>query len=817
MLLKKVSYLQTLFALLLSFCYANTSAQYIIRIDDHWQFLKQDIGGIWEAVRPIKKDNPESYPVWQSVQLPHCVNATDAVDSDTHYYQGPAWYRTQLSINNPYNNGRTILHFEGAGQKTEVYVYTTKVGSHIGGYDEWSVDITDAVEAFKKDTLYQKQFKGKIPISVRTDNSRDLEMIPSSLSDFTIYGGIYRHLNLVYEPLFSIDKLFISSSVDAKGKEGKICVQLRLYNPSNVASAIISVKLIDNSGKVIQHSKNIITDLKGDIFIDEFSVKSPQLWSPDDPGLYGIEVTIKDGENVCTKKEQFGFRHASFVKKGPFLLNGKRLLLKGTHRHEDHAGVGAAMTDEMQRKEMLLIKEMGVNFIRLGHYQQSKYILDLCDSLGILVWEEIPWCRGGLGGDQYKAQAKRMLTNMIEQHYDHPSVIIWGLGNENDWAGDFSFFDTFQIRVFMSELNVLAHSLDPSRSTAIRRCDFCNDIPDIYSPSIWAGWYKGNYTDYKNFTQKEFNKVDRFLHVEWGGDSHAGRYSEKAASAVQQFVQTSDTAAFIASLKNAKDGDWNENYIAYLIDWHLREQENMPWLSGTAAWTFKDFATPIRPENPVPYVNQKGVVERDGTPKELYYVFQSHWATKPMAHIFGQNMPVRWGNIGEAKMINVYSNCDKAELFLNGKSLGVKLRNSQAFPAAGLSWNTALQAGINNVIVVATKGKITVRDSLQFRYQTEKWNKPALAIISKIKEADGVAKIQIKLVDENGVQCMDAVNWVRFGLTGDGKLLDDLGTSTGSRYVQARNGMAAISIKTNAGKNVVSAKVDGLQTVFIEL
>src|SRR5690606_7257035 len=121
-----------------------------------------------------------------SVTLPHCFNAWDAVTPDVNYYEGPGWYRTSLTIDNPYVNGRTLLHFEGAGQKTEVYVYTEKVAEHVGGYDEWTVDITEAVKAFQATDVYQKQFKGAIPISIRCDNSRDLEMIPSDMSDFNV-------------------------------------------------------------------------------------------------------------------------------------------------------------------------------------------------------------------------------------------------------------------------------------------------------------------------------------------------------------------------------------------------------------------------------------------------------------------------------------------------------------------------------------------------------------------------------------------------------------------------------------------------------
>ena len=205
--------------------YSSTlCAQQKIRLNDHWEFLRQDLGGIWEAVRPVKPGNPEAVPVWDSVSLPHCVNAKDAVDPDVHYYQGPAWYRTRLSINNPYASGRTILHFEGAGQKTEVYVYTTKVGSHIGGYDEWSVDITDAVEKFRKTDSLVKEFGGQIPVSIRTDNSRDLEMIPSNLSDFNLYGGIYRYLNLCYLPSVSMERVLLTPILNKYRSIGKLSV-----------------------------------------------------------------------------------------------------------------------------------------------------------------------------------------------------------------------------------------------------------------------------------------------------------------------------------------------------------------------------------------------------------------------------------------------------------------------------------------------------------------------------------------------------------------------------------------------------------------
>jgi beta-galactosidase len=795
----------------------SAGAQQTIPLNEHWQFIKQDLGGVWEAVRPVIKNNPEAYPLWTDVSLPHCVNAEDAVDPDVNYYQGPAWYRTMLQVNNPYKNGRTFLHFEGAGQKTDVYLYTKLLGSHTGGYDEWSIDITDAVSEFKKTTVFLQQFHGNIPISVRADNSRDQQMIPSSLSDFNIYGGLYRPVELVYEPQLSIEKIFLASNFDKVGKMGKVSMRLKLYNPSSIPSATFRINIFDPQGRPISKWFQTMQIHDADLSLPAINIKTPQSWSPSAPSLYSLEITLVVANDSCKKFEKFGFRNFEFTTKGPFFLNGQRLLLRGTHRHEDHAGVGAAMTREMQRDEMIMIKEMGVNFIRLGHYQQSKYILDLCDSLGILAWEEIPWCRGGVGNEIYQSQAKRMLTNMIEQHFNHPSIIIWGLGNENDWPGDFPIYDSTGVRALMNTLDQLAHALDPTRVTAIRRCDFCRDIVDVYSPSIWAGWYRGVYTDYKNFTQKEFDKVDHFLHVEWGGDSYAGRHAEKPDSFLLQFLKTKDSAAFVNSLKGAKDGDYNEEFTCNLMDWHLKEQETMPWLTGTAQWAFKDFSTPIRPDNPIPYMNQKGVVERDLTKKEAYYVFQSYWANKPMVHIAGHHAPVRWGRADEEKLVKVYSNGSDAELFLDGKSLGLKKRNSQDFPAAGLHWITSFHPGKNTLWVIAHKESITMRDTISFFYQDKKWGKPQKALVENESEKNDIVTMHVKLVDKENQQCLDATNWVRFSLAGDGRLIDNQGTARASRYIQLSNGTATISVKTHGGKSVVCAKVDGVPAVFINL
>lgn len=779
------NYLRMAYAMVcFSVCINSVGQPKQIELSTGWELYRNDMGHVWEVVRPVPAPGkPEEVPLWTPVELPHCYNATDAVNPDIPYYEGVCWYRTQLDIANPFSEGHTILEFEGSGQKTEVYVYTQLVATHVGGYDRWNVDITEAVEKFRTLPVCQSQFQGRIPLSVRCDNTRDREMIPSDMSDFNLYGGIYRPLYLVYQPKTYVPDL----QVDAQS-DGSVDINFKTIGNADQQW----VEVFDPQGKLIA---------KNNMPVEHLSVKKPLLWDVDAPNLYSCRVSTVAGGDTAVISRTFGFRSFEFVEKGPFRLNGRRLLLKGTHRHEDHAGVAAAMSYQDIRREMIQIKNMGANFIRLGHYQQDERTLALCDSLGILVWEEIPWCRGGLGGERYRAQAKRMLTNMIDQHRHHPSIILWGMGNENDWPGDFDYFEKDSIRAFMRELHNLSHQLDPSRLTTIRRCDFCNDIVDVYSPSIWAGWYSRKFTDYAEMERKGFESVPRFFHAEWGGDSHYGRHAEDRFDIAQA----------------DKNGDWSESYIVRLFDWHLKEQAKMPWLTGTAFWTFKDFSTPLRPRNPIPYVNQKGVVCRDGSPKESYYVFQSYWATEPMVHIYGHNWPVRWGDEGQTRQVFVYSNCDEVELVVNGVSLGTKQRNIDDYPAQGFHWDVAYKAGDNEIVAIAktkkknAKGKtekVVLEDTIVQKYETRKWGTPAgFEYVWKDIDSD-LQQLDVTLVDKNGVPCLDASCFVRFESTDAKSMIVDQGTPTGSSFIQLANGHASIRFRRNSKPLAVSVTAE---------
>ena len=807
-------------------------AEHSRRLADGWEYLESPMGGPWQVW------HSQEVAVWGQVTMPHCFNSYDGCDPDVPYYRGNGWYRTHVPIANPFKDGRTLLHFEGAGQTVAVYVGEKLAGKHTGGYDEFVFDITDhlpqsspgatpATETAPATAAKNKKKQDGVPIAVLCDNSRDLDRMPSDLSDFSLYGGMYRHVNLVYVPAVSLESLHVRTEMQSPKSSAKVSIVGTLYNPAIATESItISLEIVDAKGVSLHHTTRELKPWQGATEITSFTIASPKLWSPADPHLYHCRVTLHSGtDSEYLAHENFGIRHAEFVDHGPFKLNGERLLLRGTSRHEDHAGYAAAMPDELVDREMQLIKDMGVNFIRLAHYQQSRRVLEHCDRLGILVWEEIPWCRGGIGNETFKEMGRRTLVNMIAQHYNHPSILLWGLGNEDDWPTEYPEINQKDIRDYLSELNVLSHQLDPSRLTTIRRCDFARDIPDVYSPSIWAGWYSGTYPEYQKSLETQRERVNHLFHAEWGADSHAGRHSENPDKILSQIATGHGTdergLAYLNTggpARVSKDGDWSETYACNLFDWHLKTQEALPWFTGSAQWIFKDFTTPLRVENPVPRINQKGLLERDMTKKEGYFVFQSYWAEAPMAHIYGHSWPIRWGAEREEKMVKVYSNCETAELFLNDKSLGAKRRNSPDFPAAGLRWMTPFASGQNMLRVVATKDGKTVTDEISFIYQTETWGVPAeIRLVEKPRNTTagkGTVTVEAKLYDAKGVLCLDARSRVRFSIAGAGTLVDNRGTTKASRVVELSNGCAEITLLRNDGGSVIGVDTPGIKTAF---
>ncbi|MCB9266192.1 MAG: glycoside hydrolase family 2 protein [Lewinellaceae bacterium] len=770
----------------------------LLNLDEGWQYFENNTPSV---VRYSENTTPEK------IDLPHTWNQWDAVDPNPGYRRDASWYVKKLDLNiDPAK--RYVLHFEGANITAEVYLNRQLAGRHVGGYVGFEIELTD----FLKTT-------GENEIAVRVDNGYNPDVIPSQKADFFIYGGITRDVWLKILPKEFIQNVYVKTkNISRQQAETELGVKL---NNITFNGLELEVRLFSPAGEQVLESKPANCNSEN-MVVRLPTLANPMLWSTHSPHLYEVKVFLKkNGKTVDVLSEKFGYRWFDFEPHGAFFLNGEKLKLRGTHRHEEHAGYGAAMPNELHRRDLEMIKEMGANFVRLAHYPQDPEVYRACNELGLIVWDELPWCRGGIGGATWQANTERLLEEQIRQNFNHPSICFWSLGNEVSWLPDFPDGDgREQINTFLRQLNQKAHELDPGRFTAIRKYYDGADLVDVFSPSIWSGWYAGVYKNYGPTLEENRKKYPRFLHMEYGGSSHAGRHTEQPIDDLSGLDDSNwaevANQSQIESIANS--GDWSENYVVDLFDWYLHISETTDWFAGNAQWAFKDFGTPLRPENAIPYLNQKGLADRNGKPKDAYYVFKSYWSEEPMVYIESHSWTERSGAPGEVKTVDVYSNCETVELFHNGRPLGEKKRNPQEFPACGLRWQVLFAEGENQLRAVGktAAGKV-VSDSLAITWHTEPFGKPNEITLHTEPLPNGNLLVVATMRDDRGRRVLDYEKRVYFSHDGAGKLMENYGTPNGSSIIEFANGRAAIEFVPGEGRAVIEARNQDFKGTYLQI
>ncbi|WP_043319622.1 glycoside hydrolase family 2 TIM barrel-domain containing protein [Microbulbifer sp. HZ11] len=750
------------------------------------------------------------------VTLPHTWNATDTVDAQPGYRRGAGWYSKRFRIADNLPNGtRHKLYFEGANQKARVYLNGRMIGEHIGGYLGFTVELTEHLQP-DADNLVQ----------VRVSNEYDRNLIPSQKADFFIHGGLTRDVWLQQLPAEHIQSVAITTpNVSHESAQTKVRITLEKSSAAstNDKAARLQLTLLDPAGKPVSSSE---TEIDGEQAEAELPLlQRPQLWSSGSPALYTLvtELQNANGKTLHQHRERFGYRWFEMRPNQGFFVNGERVLIRGTHRHEEHAGIGAAMSNDQHRADMQQIKQMGANFVRLAHYPQDPEIYRAADELGLILWDELPWCRGGMGGEMWKENTERLLRQQIEQNFNHPSIAFWSLGNEIYWEEDFpGGGDDAVVLPYLKHLNKVAKELDPQRMTTIRKYYPGAEVVDAFSPSIWAGWYGGAYGQYGAALEDAMGKYPAFLHMEYGGSSHRGRHTETPIDKngipdAQVSVTEAMNQAVVKSV--AKDSDWNENYMVDLFDWHLSVSEGTENFAGNAQWAFKDFGTPLRPENPVPYINQKGLVDRAGNPKDAYYVFASYWADTPFCWIESHTWTVRFGP-ESGRPVKVYCNTDSAELFLNGKSLGRKKRKPGQFPAHGLVWQVPFMEGENTLRAVGTNttGNKVAEDEYGLTYHIGEPGKTEKVVLSATRDASGDYLVTAEAQDKQGRRAIDFSERAYFSvLNGGGELVENQGTYVGSSIIEMANGLATIRFKPGNRPAIVEFRTQNTKGAYVEL
>ena len=765
------------------------------KISKGWQYLENPVMDVAAA---------NAMEEWDAVDLPHTWNADDTTDVITGYRRDGSWYRKQLDLT-PEEGKRYFLHFEAAQMKASIYVNGKIAGEHVGGYTAFDIEITDQVIAGDNDVL------------VRVDNGVDFNLVPSQKADFFQYGGLTRDVFIETRPVNFIEQIRVNTDVNAERAIVTFNGFLDFLEPSGVKNSYELRTIVKGpDGEVVSDT----TDT-------EITIGNPQLWSPDTPNIYSFitEMRDPDGNVLDAYEDTFGLRWFEFKANGPFFLNGERLLLRGTHLHEGHAGMGSAMTDEQRIADLTAIKELGANFVRLGHYSHDPVIYDTADKLGIILYDEVPWNRGGIGGAEWRKNTQEMTRSMIAQNYNRASVFLWSLGNEMYWLPDQEGGgDKARVAEELQLLHNIAKEMDPGRLTTIRKFPEGADIIDVYSPSIWAGWYGGGYVQYHDAIKAARAEHPYLLHMEYGGSSHVGRFLEEpfgpyGTADPETLGSVEEAVNQTGVISVAKSKVWDMSYMIDLFDWYLRISETDPDFAGSAQWAFKDFGTPIRPENPLPFVNMKGLVQRDGVKKDVYHVFASYWKKDPVCWIESPSWNYREGKKGETKTISVFCNTDSAELSLNGKPLGKKTRDITKYPASGLTWDVAFEEGENTLSVDGfdVDGKAVAEHTYDLRYVTEKYGRMKDIILTANKNDDGTYTIFAEAQDEDGLRILSMQDRGYFTIDGGGKFHMNQGTPTGSQTREFANGTMSIIMYPGETESVVNVQTQDYRGYYIRV
>lgn len=653
-----------------NFAKAQT-ARNIISFNTDWTFKKTN-------------DTSASKNDWQQVTIPHTWNATD-MQLTKNFYEGEGQYKKQFTFGNDLKDKRLFLRFEGVGEVAQVYVNDKLVGTHKGAYSAFCIDITYAVQLGKTNTIL-----------VKANNKTRKDVIPVNHFLFGVYGGIYRPVSLIVTNKINITTtdfaspgIYISQKNVSKNS-ADVSIAVKVENTSAQAEDIvINSTIYDQGGKRVLEkiTKNYVSTQGRQQFTQDLTINNPTLWDGfNNPYLYKvITQLIKNNVVIDEVTQPLGLRKFELVAGKGMLLNDKPYTMHGVCRHQDRWTYGSALSNEQHKEDLEIIKEIGATTIRFAHYQQAEYLYSQCDSMGFVIWAEIPFVNTSTGeeGDN----AKQQLEELIKQNYNHPSIYVWGLHNEvyGKTPADFP-------AVLTRELNDLAKTIDPYRYTVAVSGYGEMDKPtnlnaDIQGMNRYYGWYEGKIGDLEKWANGlEKNYPNNLVMLsEYGAD----------ANVLQQQEQ--------ATLKDS----WNYTSPLYPENFATKTHE-MQWpiiaknpiIAASYVWNMFDFATPMWNRGSMPARNMKGLVTFDRKlKKDSFYWYKANWSTEPVLYLTERRTIDR---VNAITPVTVYSNLGEPTLYVNGKKIVAK-PNVLDVPVHYVFDAVTLKKGKNTLKVVVKK------------------------------------------------------------------------------------------------------------------
>ncbi len=739
--------------------------------NEDWKFYKGDVNAAQERGFDDKE--------WEPLSLPHDWSIFN--DFNNHSPAGNAagcldggigWYRKTFKLPSDYKNTKVFIEFDGAYMNSEVWINGKFLGKRPYGYTSFEYDLTPYLV-----------YGGSNVIAVRLNNNQPTSRWYSG-------SGIYRNVWLTVSNPVHVDYcgMFVTTPNVSKNSAA-INVKNTILNQSGEAKSVkLKTILLDANGKNVaaQTSSPVKINAESSATLSQdLTVSKPRLWSPASPYLYIAQTQVIIGDSVVdTYQSTFGIRYFAFDPNNGFSLNGVSMKLNGVCNHHDLGALGAAVNYRAIERQLEILKAMGCNAIRTSHNPPDPQVLEACDRLGFMVMDEAfdVWETGKNKLNDYhlyfKDWAKADIQAMVMRDRNHPSVIMWSIGNEIQ---------------------------SPIVSTAATLYKWVKAIDDT-RPVTWASNNMGGKNE--QAIAALLDLAGHNYHPEWYDSMHSkypdsNMLGSETVSAVrsrgiyktpadQKVLRDKDNQC--SSYDNGSDKGASEARKSY------KDINNRKYMAGEFVWTGFDYIGEPWPYDWVAKSSYFGIIDTAGFPKDIYYFYQSRWTTEPMVHLLPH-----WNWTSDSNVaVWIYSNCDTVELFLNDVSLGLKTMGDSLHLAWDVQWSPG------TIKAKGIKGQSVVYDQTTTAGQPAKIKlKPDRTNI--IADGKDLVFIETDITDSNGLPVPNANNMVNFSVSGPAVIE---GVDNGD--AMSRERYKASSRSTFSGKCLViirTTKVPGSITV----